>query len=336
MIVYILYRVMRLLASPKYYIKTLINHSSHDPVPIKFPNGRNYGALYINPEDKGLSWDIIVWNVREPLSMQIFFELLNKEDIIFDVGANIGYYVILEGLKAREGHIYAIEPVEENYRLLQQNIILNRLKNVTPFKCAMSDLVGRLKIFVGTRMNLSTMNEDSIKQTKDLYETRETRTTTLDDLVRDVGQFPSVLRMDLEGYEYTVIKGGKQVLKNLRLLFVEVHSLCLGMQKTETLLQKLGEYGFDSYIFSSRYLDHPFPYKMLRNKYVRWFTIALFKVTHLAFKLLQRNNIANIFSELTNGLYAPIIRTKDMKDVINHVKSESNIFSTFGLICVKN
>ena len=50
---------------------------------------------------------------------------------IFDIGANIGYYVLMQSkLIGKKGKILAVEPVRKNMKLLKKNLELNK-NNIT-------------------------------------------------------------------------------------------------------------------------------------------------------------------------------------------------------------
>ena len=56
----------------------------------------------------------------------VVFLYFRVEDKSTNESANIGYYVILESKKVGEkGIIYAVEPIKENFELLEKNISLN-------------------------------------------------------------------------------------------------------------------------------------------------------------------------------------------------------------------
>ena len=62
---------------------------------------------------------------------------------IYDVDANIGYYVIMElELIGGEGHLVAIEPSPDNIALLNHNLTLNNYRDVPVIESAVSDQPG--------------------------------------------------------------------------------------------------------------------------------------------------------------------------------------------------
>lgn len=53
--------------------------------------------------------------------------------VIFDVGANIGYYTVPLS-RNTDGTVYAFEPMNFQYAMLKRNLALNALQNVVPQK----------------------------------------------------------------------------------------------------------------------------------------------------------------------------------------------------------
>ena len=87
--------------------------------------------MYLDPRDKGISRTLILFGERELDHKIILEKVLKKNMKIFDIGANIGYYVLMESeLICNKGKILAIEPVKKNMQLLEKNLKLNN--NKTP------------------------------------------------------------------------------------------------------------------------------------------------------------------------------------------------------------
>jgi len=59
-------------------------------------------------------------------------------DVFIDLGAHIGTWSILMGMLNPTFKVYSYEPIPENFHILQQNVVLNRLSNVKPFMLAVS------------------------------------------------------------------------------------------------------------------------------------------------------------------------------------------------------
>jgi FkbM family methyltransferase len=142
--------------------------------------------------------------------------------VCLDVGANIGYYALLEGKYASK--VYAIEPVPENFALLNRNIALNGLKNVELFNYACSDHNGFLDIYLSDKCNLC-----SALRTDKNFGKVSCKSVTIDSFVDDeeidYRDTSILLRMDIEGYEYKVLEGALNLLSKSTsmILFLEMH-----------------------------------------------------------------------------------------------------------------
>lgn len=80
-------------------------------------------------------------------------ELVKKEvkegDIVLDVGANIGYYtLIFSKAVGRRGKVFAFEPEPNNFILLQKNVQINNLENVTLIQKAVSKKSGKIYLYL--------------------------------------------------------------------------------------------------------------------------------------------------------------------------------------------
>ncbi|HYZ49523.1 MAG TPA: hypothetical protein VE593_01445, partial [Nitrososphaeraceae archaeon] len=64
----------------------------------------------------------IPFDAYEPTVTQKFLAIMKEGDVIFTVGAWIGYYVLLAAGKAN--HIVAIEPDEKNCQRIRRNVEL--------------------------------------------------------------------------------------------------------------------------------------------------------------------------------------------------------------------
>ena len=88
---------------------------------------------------------------REMVTMHWIHNHIGQDDIVFDIGANVGSFSLLIGMKlARgKGKLYAFEPESSNFCSLNNNIKLNDLsKNITAYPIAFGDASRVSKLFV--------------------------------------------------------------------------------------------------------------------------------------------------------------------------------------------
>jgi len=170
--------------------------------------------MYLNLKDYGLSKQLWINGFREPECTRIFDGMLKKDDIVIDIGANIGYYVLLESKIV--SRVFAIEPLPENRSFLLLNLVANKIDNVNVYPYAISNYVGEQSFYVGKRKNQANMflGNDALI----------VHTVTLDCFCKQNNINPTVIRMDIEGFEYYAIDGMINTLRNNDCrLFFEIH-----------------------------------------------------------------------------------------------------------------
>ena len=82
----------------------------------------NY-RLYLDTADRGLSRTLFLFGKREIDHYKMLQGILEPGMQILDIGANIGYYAIMESLVIGPGgRVTAIEPMLPNIEMLKRNI----------------------------------------------------------------------------------------------------------------------------------------------------------------------------------------------------------------------
>ena len=207
--------------------------------------------MYLSAEKAGLDVkgksihkQLILDGIRERKSTRIMERFIRPDDVILELGANIGYYVLIEStVLSDKGYIYAVEPAADNVELLKKNIALNNIKNIEVSNMAMSNKKGTAKLYLGKACNLhSLINSSGSPDAKYV----EVQTDTVDNFLK--GKKPiSFLRMDVEGYETEVIDGMQDTLKSqsFKRLFVEIHPHRVSTAKMQNFLKALHDYGFE-------------------------------------------------------------------------------------------
>lgn len=170
--------------------------------------------FYVRNGETGLTQNIYV-GLHEFHEMGFLLHLLKPKDCFVDIGANVGSYSILAGV-VNQAKVYAIEPIEETYKRLEKNLILNNLQDsCTTVLAAMGSEVGTLRMTT----QYDTMNRVADSQHSNFV--KDVDSLTLDKLC--VEFVPTLIKIDVEGWEFEVLKGGVQILRNptLKALIVE-------------------------------------------------------------------------------------------------------------------
>lgn len=168
---------------------------------------------------------------REETIIEEFFKP-KAGDVIIDVGAHIGRYTIL-GAKATgiTGKVVAIEASPSNYYLLNRNVNLNGLKNVSTVNCAAFSWDNAIIKLYEPDVNASIYNT-MMSARADVHHAKyvEVIGETLDTIVCKQGLPVSGInwiKIDVEGAELEVLKGARGILSNSTsiALLVEVHDI---------------------------------------------------------------------------------------------------------------
>jgi len=199
--------------------------------------------MYLNLKDEGISKDLLMYGIREQESTKEIKKILNKDDVVLDIGANIGYYVLNEArLIGNSGKVYACEPVPENFKLLEKNIKLNGFTNVETYNIALGNKNKETEMYISEKSNLHSMIRTRNVSDKKI----KIQLLTVDEFLKNK-KTPNLIRMDVEGYEYKILEGMKETLKNKKFskLFIEIHFHIMDKSESEALLEILKKDNFE-------------------------------------------------------------------------------------------
>jgi len=175
--------------------------------------------------------------------------ILQKSVTFIDVGANVGFVTMLacSQVRAKGGQIVAhcFEPDPGVFTRLAGNRNLNqRLFNIVVNPWAVGSMEGKGELTVSARSGWSTMASEPVGGFSFLPKAgKETvKITTLDLYCREHSLSPSIIKIDVEGFETEVLAGAAAVLSEHRpYLIVEINALRLAAAGTssEELIRKL-------------------------------------------------------------------------------------------------
>ncbi len=162
------------------------------------------------PRDRG--WEILYFlGTFETGTTEVLRRILLSDDIVFDIGANIGWYTTLFALACPEGQCHAFEPIPSIFRELAANCELNGLgRNTALNELAVGSKSATMPVYSFGDLPHS-YSSVSAEVGRDPRPTH-CRTTTLDDYIRG-GQIEKVdlIKVDVEGAELMVLEGAERV-----------------------------------------------------------------------------------------------------------------------------
>lgn len=145
----------------------------------------------------------------EYVKQRLIAHMLRVGDVVFDVGANVGFYTLLAAAKVgHAGRVIAFEPLPENVRRIHQHLRLNHIENVRVMEGAVgagngtarfephaSNAMGKVATHGSVEVALFSL--DALADAK-----------TIPD--------PALMKIDVEGAELDVLRGASRMLERAR------------------------------------------------------------------------------------------------------------------------
>ena len=186
-----------------------------DNLTVRILQGRLKGKKWIKGSGVNGYW----LGSYELEKQKIFVKIIKKGDIVYDIGANVGFYTLLAAeLVGLNGKVYAFEPLPRNIFYLKKHIEMNKCNNVEIIEAAVSSKSE--KSFFIQRENTFTgyLSKD--------IEGIEIETISIDDLINKSSlPIPHIIKIDVEGAELEVLKGAKDLIATKKpTIFLSVHT----------------------------------------------------------------------------------------------------------------
>ncbi len=165
--------------------------------------------LVIDPQNGYLDAQLYTSDFYERHIVAEFIANIKKGDTCIDVGANIGHHtIIMSQLTGNTGAVIAFEPIPYIREQMNESLTLNAISNVKVLPYALSDSEGPMVLHIN-RGNVAGSSLVNAKGSEEIA----VELRTLDAL-----NFPKVdfMKIDVEGFEYHVLKGGVQTIEKCR------------------------------------------------------------------------------------------------------------------------
>ena len=168
------------------------------------------------------------FSTKEPETLE-WIDNIPSDAVVWDVGANVGLYTCYAA-KARGCRVFAFEPSVFNLELLARNIFLNEVTDLaTIVPLALSDALAFSKLNMTTTEwggALSTFGNSFGFDGRLLAKTFELPTIglSMDDATALLGiPKPDYIKIDVDGIEHLILRGGGAVLENAKGILIEIN-----------------------------------------------------------------------------------------------------------------
>lgn len=163
----------------------------------------------------------------EPHMVRLFRALIRPGMVVADVGANIGMTAVLFSQLAKS--VYAFEPAPSTYDFLVRNVAAAGRSNVETVNIGLGDQAADLTLtFAETNRSGGFVSSHLRPDTG--YRTENIRIETLDGFFSGDRPRPDFIKIDVEGFEPNVIRGGATLLAEARpVVVLELNHFCLNV-----------------------------------------------------------------------------------------------------------
>ncbi len=193
--------------------------------------------FYISNSDAKIWYDTMGDKLYKRELEFIFNNLLEKNDIMMEIGSHQGFTGILFSKRVGEnGKILCFEPNSGNFEILQKNIQLNKIQNIIAINRALGDKKGEIEI--------TTEDSNSYIIQKSQNQSQKVDMETADSYIH---YNPTFLKIDIEGAEMLALKGAQQILKTLPKLAIEIHKNLIISRYNADLKELLNLIPFEYY-----------------------------------------------------------------------------------------
>jgi FkbM family methyltransferase len=216
-----------------------------------------YGAKgWITIDERDwLQSSIFAYGVYEPEVWAALAQYATRDEVVWDVGAYIGSFVLTAAQDSRVKAVCAFEPDPLTLRTLVSNLALNG-NPATVYPLALSDTTERRTLIHGPSTNggMSTLNPaartgitDHVSDGRHELPIFDIVCRTADELVAE-GEIPAptLMKIDVEGWEYQVLNGAQRLLRSTRMKAIAFEASCdaTGTLTDERLAGLLAESGY--------------------------------------------------------------------------------------------
>ena len=186
------------------------------------------------------------WNLKviqcnhEVEVFDIIKNLAPKLDVMYDIGAHYGWFSVA-WICAGGKYVEAFEPANENAIIMKKTILKNGYQNqINLHKIALSDMTSEDDLYIHHRdSSRNFINRSSEYENPNDFRVERVKTFCLDDFQDNIKK-PGLIKIDVEGLEYEVLKGAKNlVTETSPIIVAEIHDFSNALE-VANFLCKMG------------------------------------------------------------------------------------------------
>lgn len=220
-------KIVRKVVSPDMYTKLFLAYKKiwkHKDLPefnTKFAHFNKAGfydftlddtqfKIALHPDNGCVDLEIFASGNYEPDILHLIKQQLHPEAVFLDIGANIGQHSLFASRHCK--HVYSFEPMKKIYDQFYSSIFVNDILNISLYNYGLGNKAEVLPIYGNDNIGASSVfTNENRKKIQDIKVLR------LDDVYKQIGiNNCDLVKIDVEGYELEVLKGGENFFKKYK------------------------------------------------------------------------------------------------------------------------
>lgn len=172
------------------------------------------GTFVVDPGDFNVGRQLLECGEYDWSEVALLTSLVQSDSRVVFAGAHVGALLVPIVRAASPSAVIAYEPSPRNHRLLQMNLLLNEIRDVSVLNAAVGAAPGTIRF---TENRINTGNSRVSQNIGEI----EVALVTLDSTVPESWRGVDLLVMDVEGFEVNAMRGAARVLACTQRLYVE-------------------------------------------------------------------------------------------------------------------
>lgn len=173
---------------------------------------------------------------HEEVIFDLLLDRLQPDSCFLDIGANVGFYSAVASSYCRKGSVHSFEMDPDLIGEIWKNLRANDARTAHVTCAAVWSDDGELLSFTPHITGHKSTNQVALR-----LQDQSTHVTslTVDTYCKNCSLQPDIVKVDVEGAEFQVLKGMKSALSHVHTLFLEVHPSHLIADASLIEIQKL-------------------------------------------------------------------------------------------------
>ncbi len=224
--------------------------------------------VYYNPMRSGVGWVAFFNKSFEQEELDQCKKIIKNDDVIIDIGANIGSHSLYFSSLAPNGIVYSIEPSRITFEYLLKNIKYK--ENIIPLSVAVSNSNEILNFYECDNDVMSGLKNTNRSNITYINKVPAVKMDNLCDLLNI--QKLDFVKIDVEGLETEVIQGFLQTLSKFKpIVFCEIYSGENSNPDSDKTINLIVSLGYKAHVLVG---DQLVPFTKHDDRYHNYFFIS--------------------------------------------------------------